>query len=179
LGEYTGAGTIFGTTGGVMEAALRTVHAIVTGQNLGDLNVAPVRGLEGVREAALEVGALGTVRVAVAHGLSNARKLMDQIRAGTSPYAFVEIMCCDGGCISGGGQPLPPSNEKRRLRAGALYSDDASVQKYRQSHENPSVKRIYEVFLGQPLGHLSHKLLHTHYVNRGIDIPHGKFQNGH
>ena len=174
LGEYTGAGTIFGATGGVMEAALRTVYAVVTGQNLEDLNVTPVRGLEGVKEAAVNVGPLGEVKVAVAHGLGNARKLMDKVREGTANYAFIEVMCCPGGCIAGGGQPIPPSNEIRMKRAAALYQDDGAVQKFRQSHENPSVKRIYEVFLEKPLGHKSHELLHTHYVKRGTDMPHKK-----
>jgi NADH-quinone oxidoreductase subunit G len=174
LGEYTGAGTIFGATGGVMEAALRTVYAVVTGTNLEDLNVTPVRGLEGVKEAAVNVGPLGEVKVAVAHGLSNARKLMDKIREGTANYAFIEVMCCPGGCIAGGGQPIPTNNDIRMKRAAALYKDDGAVQKYRQSHENPSVTRIYEVFLKEPLGHKSHELLHTHYTKRGTDFPHGK-----
>ncbi len=172
LGEYTGAGTIFGATGGVMEAALRTVYAVVTGTNLESLDVTPVRGLEGVKEAAVEVGPLGKVKVAVAHGLSNARQLMDKIRDGSADYAFIEVMCCPGGCVSGGGQPIAPSNEKRINRAAALYKDDGAVQKFRQSHENPSVKRIYEVFLKEPLGHKSHELLHTHYYKRGTDLPH-------
>jgi len=174
LGEYTGAGTIFGATGGVMEAALRTVYAVVTGTNLENLDVTPVRGLEGVKEATVEVGPLGKVKVAVAHGLGNARKLMDKIREGTADYAFIEVMCCPGGCVSGGGQPIAPSNEKRITRAAALYKDDKAVQKFRQSHENPSVKRIYEVFLKEPLGHKSHELLHTHYFKRGTDLPHKK-----
>ena len=155
-----------------MEAALRTVYAVVTGNNLEDLNVTPVRGLEGVKEAAVEVGSLGTVKVAVAHGLANARILMDKIREGTANYAFIEIMACPGGCISGGGQPIPPSNETRMKRAAALYRDDGAVQKFRQSHENPSIKRIYEVFLDKPLGHKSHELLHTHYKKRGTEMPH-------
>lgn len=172
IGEYTGAGTIFGATGGVMEAAIRTVYAVVTGANLGDLNVTPVRGLDGVKEAALTVGPLGEVKVAVAHGLGNARKLLDKIREGTADYHFIEIMCCPGGCIAGGGEPIPTTNEIRRLRSQALYTDDAEVQKYRQSHENPSVKRIYETFLKEPLGHKSHHLLHTTYIKRGTDLPH-------
>lgn len=172
LGEYTGAGTIFGATGGVMEAALRTVYFLVTGEELGDLNITPVRGLDGVKDAAVTVGELGEVRVAVAHGLGNARKLLDQIRAGNSPYTFIEIMACVGGCVSGGGQPIPPSDEKRRLRAQALYKDDAEVQQYRQSHQNRSVQKLYEMFLKEPLGEKSHKLLHTHYTKRGTDIPH-------
>jgi NADH-quinone oxidoreductase subunit G len=174
MGEYTGAATIFGTTGGVMEAALRTVYAVVTGKNLGDLNVTPVRGLEGVKAATIEIGALGPVSVAVAHGLANARTILEQIREGKSPYAFIEVMCCPGGCIGGGGAPHPTTNDVRKRRAAGLYKDDGCVQKYRQSHESPSVKKIYEVFLKEPLGHKSHKLLHTHYVNRGTELPHKK-----
>ncbi len=172
MGEYTGAGTIFGATGGVMEAALRTVYAVVTGENLPSLDITPVRGLEGVKEAAVKVGALGDVKVAVAHGLGNARKLMDRVREGKADYAFIEIMCCPGGCVAGGGEPIPTNDEIRMLRAGALYRDDGSVQKIRQSHENPSITRIYETFLKEPLGHKSHRLLHTHYVKRGSDLPH-------
>ncbi|MDD5712444.1 MAG: iron hydrogenase small subunit, partial [Smithellaceae bacterium] len=174
MGEYTGAATIFGATGGVMEAALRTVYAVVTGENLPDLNITPVRGLDGVKEATVTVGALGPVKIAVAHGLGNARKVMDLIRAGKAEYAFIEVMCCPGGCVSGGGSPIPTGNEIRIKRAGALYKDDGSVQKKRQSHENPSITKIYDVFLKEPLGHKSHELLHTHYEQRGIDVPHKK-----
>ncbi|OPZ60205.1 MAG: NADP-reducing hydrogenase subunit HndC [Deltaproteobacteria bacterium ADurb.Bin510] len=170
MGEYTGAGTIFGATGGVMEAAIRTVYAVVTGQNLPDLNVTPVRGLEGVKEASLKIGDLGEVKVAVAHGLGNARKLMEQIKEGKSPYHFIEVMACPGGCVAGGGQPIPTTDEIRVLRAGALYNDDAKVQAKRQSHENESVKKLYETFLKEPLGHKSHELLHTCYVCRGLDV---------
>jgi NADH-quinone oxidoreductase subunit G len=172
MGEYTGAGTIFGATGGVMEAALRTVYAVVTGENLPDLNITPVRGLEGVKEATLKIGPLGDVNIAVAHGLGNARKVMDKIREGKADYAFIEIMCCPGGCIAGGGEPIPTNNEIRALRSGALYRDDGAVQKLRQSHESPSVKKLYENFLKEPLGRKSHELLHTHYVKRGTDMPH-------
>ena len=168
MGQYTGAGTIFGATGGVMEAALRTVYAVVVGKNLDSLDITPVRGLEGVKEASLQVGVLGEVRVAVAHGLANARSLMDRVAGGSANYHFIEIMCCPGGCVGGGGQSLPASNEKRRLRAQALYRDDKEVQRFRQSHENPAVQMLYEKFLKEPLGELSHKLLHTHYVSRGV-----------
>lgn len=168
MGQYTGAATIFGATGGVMEAAVRTVYAVVTGKNMPSLDVKAVRGLDGIKEAALEVGELGEVRVAVAHGLGNARKIMDLIDSGKAPYHFIEVMTCQGGCVGGGGQPLPASNEKRRLRAEALYSDDGSVQEFRQSHENPAVKELYATYLGQPLGDKSHKLLHTHYTKRGV-----------
>lgn len=172
MGEYTGAATIFGATGGVMEAALRTVYAVVTGENLPSLDITPVRGLDGVKEAAVKVGGLGEVKVAVAHGLANARKVLDRIREKKADWAFIEIMACPGGCVSGGGSPIPTSNEIRALRAGALYRDDGSVQEYRQSHENPSIKKIYETFLKEPLGHKSHELLHTHYTKRGTDLPH-------
>lgn len=172
MGEYTGAGTIFGATGGVMEAALRTVYAVVTGQNLPDLNITTVRGLAGVKEASVEVGPLGKVKIAVTHGLGNARRLLDLIRAGKSDYAFIEIMCCPGGCIAGGGEPIPTTDEIRTLRAEALYRDDGTVQKKRQSHENESVQNLYRKFLHEPLGHKSHELLHTHYVRRGENVPH-------
>jgi iron-only hydrogenase group A len=172
MGEYTGAGTIFGATGGVMEAALRTVYAVVTGENLPSLDIIPVRGLEGVKEATVKVGALGDVKIAVAHGLGNARKIMDRIRAGKADYAFIEVMCCPGGCIAGGGEPIPTNNEIRLLRSAALYKDDGNVQKKRQSHENESVKKLYDKFLKEPLGHKSHKLLHTKYVQRGTEVPH-------
>jgi len=174
MGEYTGAGTIFGATGGVMEAALRTVFAVVTGENLPSLDVTPVRGLEGVKEATVKVGALGDVSIAVAHGLGNARKLMDRIREGKANYAFIEVMCCPGGCIAGGGEPIPTNNEIRVLRSAALYKDDGNVQKKRQSHENESVKKLYDKFLKEPLGHKSHELLHTKYKQRGAEMPHAK-----
>ena len=172
MGEYTGAGTIFGATGGVMEAALRTAYAVVTGESLENLDITPVRGLEGVKEATVTVGELGEVKVAVAHGLGNARKLMDKVRAGEADYHFIEIMACPGGCVGGGGQPIPVNDEIRTLRGKALYQDDSSVQEYRQSHENPSIKKVYDTFLKEPLGHKSHELLHTHYTKRGADVPH-------
>jgi iron-only hydrogenase group A len=168
MGQYTGAGTIFGATGGVMEAALRTVYAVVTGHSLSSLDITAVRGLEGIKEASVEVGSLGVVRTAVAHGLGNARQIMEMIAAGTCPYHFIEIMACPGGCVGGGGQPLPVSDEKRQLRAQALYHDDKNVQQYRQSHENPSIKAIYQDYLIEPLGEMSHTLLHTHYVPRPL-----------
>jgi iron-only hydrogenase group A len=174
MGEYTGAATIFGATGGVMEAALRTVYAVVTGENLPSLDITPVRGLEGVKEATVKVGALGDVKFAVAHGLGNARKIMDKIRDGSADYAFIEIMCCPGGCIAGGGEPIPTNNEIRKLRSDALYRDDGKVQKLRQSHENPSITKIYDKFLKEPLGHKSHELLHTKYKQRGTELPQEK-----
>ena len=172
MGEYTGAGTIFGATGGVMEAALRTVYAVVTGEKLASLDINPVRGMEGVKEATLTVGALGPVKVAVAHGLANARDVMERIRDKSADWAFIEIMTCPGGCVSGGGAPLPTSDAIRTRRAGALYRDDGTVRQYRQSHENPSIVKLYETFLGEPLGHKSHHLLHTCYTRRGMEVPH-------
>ncbi len=168
MGQYSGAGTIFGATGGVMEAALRTVYAVVTGASLPGLDITAVRGLEGIKEAALTVGDLGEVRAAVAHGLGNARQLMARVAAGEADYHFIEIMACPGGCVGGGGQPLPASNAKRTLRAEALYQDDRQVQGIRQSHENPAVKALYDEFLKEPLGPKSHHLLHTHYTVREV-----------
>jgi iron-only hydrogenase group A len=168
MGQYTGAATIFGATGGVMEAALRTVYAVVCGETMPRLDINAVRGLEGVKEARLVVGDLGVVRVAVAHGLGNARRLMERVAAGRADYHFIEIMACPGGCVGGGGQPLPASNAKRELRAAALYQDDGQVQRLRQSHLNPAVQALYQSFLGEPLGHVSHQLLHTSYRQRGL-----------
>ncbi len=166
LGEYTGAATIFGATGGVMEAALRTAYEVATGKKLENVDFGAVRGLEGVKEAAVPVDGLGEVRVAVAHGLGNARKLMDRLAAGSANYHFIEIMACPGGCVAGGGQPMPVNNEIRKLRAQALYKEDKNL-KVRKSHENPSIDKIYKEFLKEPLGDKSHHLLHTKYTPRG------------
>jgi iron-only hydrogenase group A len=164
LGRSTGAATIFGTTGGVMEAALRTVYEIVTGSVLPSLDFEAVRGLEGIKKA--EVDLAGTkVRVAVAHTLKNARVLLDEIAAGTSPYHFIEVMTCPGGCIGGGGQPVRVDKSKRQSRNLAMYEEDRRLG-LRKSHENPAVKALYAEFLGEPLGHLSHELLHTSYERR-------------
>ncbi len=165
MGEYTGAATIFGATGGVMEAALRTAYEIATGKTLEDVEFVAVRGLNGIKEATVPVEGIGDVKVAVAHGLGNARKIMEKIKKGEADYHFIEIMACPGGCVGGGGQPIPVDAEIRRLRAQALYNEDRSL-KYRKSHENPSIKKIYEDFLKEPLGELSHKLLHTKYTAR-------------
>ncbi|MTI81756.1 MAG: hydrogenase [Firmicutes bacterium] len=172
MGVGSGAGLIFGATGGVMEAAVRTAYFVLTdGQDVpaGLLNLQPVRGLEGVKDASLDIPGVGTVKIAVAHGLKNARTLMDQVRSGESPYHFIELMCCPGGCISGGGQPrtaLPPSDEVRKKRIASLYEKDSSY-KLRLSHENPEVIQIYEKFLHEPISHLAHELLHTEYTDRG------------
>jgi NADH-quinone oxidoreductase subunit G/NADP-reducing hydrogenase subunit HndD len=164
FGLSTGAAVIFGATGGVMEAALRTVYEVVTGKTLPSLDFTDVRGLEGIKEAVVDLD--GTpVKVAVAHTLANARKLMELIKAGKADYAFIEIMCCPGGCIGGGGQPYGVTNEVRRQRIAAIYEADRDLP-IRKSHENPAIKQLYEEFLGKPLGEKSHHLLHTHYFNR-------------
>ena len=164
FGLSTGAAVIFGATGGVMEAALRTVYEVVTGKTLEALDFKAVRGLEGIKEA--EVDLDGTkVKVAVAHSLSNARKVMQLIKSGEAEYAFIEIMCCPGGCIGGGGQPFGGTDELRLKRIEAIYKADGDLP-IRKSHENPAIKQLYEEFLEEPLGEKSHHLLHTHYKNR-------------
>lgn len=176
MGESTGAGAIFGATGGVMEAALRTAYEIITGQEVPfqNLNIEPVRGMQGVREAAIEIKGTKpewsflegvTLKVAIAHGLSNAKKLMEKVESGKADYHFIEIMGCPGGCLGGGGQPIPTSPEIRQARADAIYEEDESMP-LRKSHENPEVQTIYADFLGEPLSHKSHDLLHTHYKPR-------------
>lgn len=169
---YTGAGTIFGATGGVMEAAIRSAYTLVTGQELDNVEIQAVRGLEGVKEATINVPGFGDLRVAVAHGLSNARKVMDRVReglktTGESPWHFIEIMACPGGCVGGGGQPYGNDIASRARRGLALYEEDRSLP-VRKSHHNPEVTRIYERFLGAPNSPLAHKLLHTHYFKRSV-----------
>ncbi|MDK2927031.1 MAG: NADP-reducing hydrogenase subunit HndD [Bacillota bacterium] len=164
LGISTGAGAIFGATGGVMEAALRTVYEAVTGKTLENLDFTAVRGLEGVKEAAVDLDGK-TVKVAVAHGLANAKKVLEKIKAGEADWQFVEIMCCPGGCIGGGGQPVPVDRKKRAARIKAIYEVDAAMP-LRKSHENPAVKTLYEEYLGAPLSEKAHELLHTHYTPR-------------
>ncbi|HAH58296.1 MAG: [FeFe] hydrogenase, group A [Lentimicrobium sp.] len=176
LGESTGAAVIFGATGGVMEAALRTAYEIVTGREVPftNLNIQPVRGMEGVKEATIKIKNVKPewaflegvdLNVAIAHGLGNARFLMDKVNRGETNYHFIEIMGCPGGCLGGGGQPIPTSPEIRQKRANAIYSEDEHMT-IRKSHENPEITEIYKQFLGQPLSHLSHELLHTHYKPR-------------
>jgi iron-only hydrogenase group A len=171
LGISTGAAAIFGATGGVMEAALRTVYEIVTGKELRNIEFTDVRGVEGVKEATIDVD--GTkVNVAVAHGLSNARKVLDRVKSGEANYHFIEIMCCPGGCVGGGGQPILSSEERwdtdyREVRGNAIYEVDRSM-KLRKSHENPAVQTLYKEFLGKPLSEKSHHLLHTHYTKRPL-----------
>ncbi len=169
LGMSTGAGVIFGNTGGVMEAALRTAYALITGTELDDVNIEAVRGMEGVREATIQVGDL-QVKAAVAHGLANAREVLEGIKSGRfKDYAFIEIMCCPGGCIGGGGQPMPTNEEIRKKRAAAIYDEDANMP-IRKSHMNPAVTKLYEEFLEKPLSHKSHELLHTHYTKRTLKL---------
>ncbi|MDI3480903.1 MAG: NADP-reducing hydrogenase subunit HndD [Tepidanaerobacteraceae bacterium] len=171
LGISTGAGAIFGATGGVMEAALRTVYEVVTGKELQNIEFTEVRGVEGIKEATIDID--GTrVNVAVAHGLSNARKVLDRVKSGEANYHFIEIMCCPGGCVGGGGQPILSAEERwdmdyREERGKAIYEVDRSM-KLRKSHENPAVQTLYKEFLGKPLSEKSHQLLHTHYTKRPL-----------
>ena len=171
LGDYTGAGTIFGATGGVMEAALRTASYLITGEPREELEINMVRGLEGVKKGTLNISGI-EVRVAVAHGLGNVDKLLREIRDAKKnhkpmPYDFIEVMACEGGCVAGGGQPYGVTNALRRKRSSGLYADDRQ-QKLRQSHENPAVQKLYSDFLGKPLSEKSHKYLHTHYTARPL-----------
>lgn len=174
LGESSGAGLIFGATGGVMEAALRFAVESITGETLPDdkLNFTEVRGIKGIKEASYTVGGL-TVKVAVASGLANARELMDKVRSGEADYQFIEIMACPGGCVNGGGQPIQPGivrsfNDLRALRAKALYDADQAMS-LRKSQDNESVKTLYKEYLGQPGSHKAHDILHTTYVARKIN----------
>ncbi|NLB40818.1 MAG: 2Fe-2S iron-sulfur cluster binding domain-containing protein [Clostridiales bacterium] len=169
LGDSTGAGVIFGATGGVMEAALRTVAEIVTGKPLENLEIHAVRGLEGVKEVEVPLGDI-TVKAAVAHGTGNAKILMDMVRSGEKEYHFIEIMGCPGGCVTGGGQPIVPAQvqmevDVRAKRASAIYDEDRSLP-VRKSHENESVIKVYKEYLGEPNSHKAHELLHTHYTPR-------------
>jgi NADH-quinone oxidoreductase subunit G len=169
---YSGAGTIFGATGGVMEAAIRSAYYLVTGKDLENVEIQGVRGLEGVKEASVEIPGFGNVNVAVAHGLSNARKVLDRVREGLatkgeSPWHFIEIMACPGGCVGGGGQPYGNDIASRARRGLALYEEDRSLP-VRQSHRNPEVLKVYEKFLGQPNSPLALKLLHTYYFKRSV-----------
>jgi iron-only hydrogenase group A len=182
LGISTGAADIFANTGGVMEAALRTVHAVTTGRSIGseDLHIAPLAGLEGIKTASVVLS--GTVdawsflegkevKVAVAHGLGNAATLIAHIRSNPEEFHFVEIMTCPGGCIGGGGQPRFTTDEVRKARIAAIYKEDEG-RELRQSHENPAVQALYKEFLGKPLGEQSHHLLHTDYAKKPrVTIP--------
>jgi len=171
FGEYTGAGVIFGATGGVMEAALRTVADVLTGEDLHDIEYKGVRGVEDIKEATVTIGDLD-VKVAVVHGTANAAKILDKVKAGEADYHFIEVMGCSGGCVNGGGQPHVSSKTRleidvRTERAKALYEED-TIMEQRKSHKNPMIKKIYDEFLGKPNSHKSHELLHTHYFKREI-----------
>ncbi|MDO9513073.1 MAG: [Fe-Fe] hydrogenase large subunit C-terminal domain-containing protein, partial [Elusimicrobiota bacterium] len=166
LGISTGAGTIFGATGGVMEAALRTAYEVITGKTLKQLDFKALRGLKGIKETEVDLNGL-KLKVAAVSGLANAKKIMKDIEAGKSPYHFIEIMCCPGGCLAGGGQPIPTNIEIKKKRSLAVYREDKNMP-LRKSHENPSVKALYSEFLKKPLGEKSHALLHTHYTRRKL-----------
>ncbi len=176
MGVSTGAGVIFGATGGVMEAAIRTVYELVTGREVpfNGLRITPVRGFDGIKDATLLITDVKPeytflegveLRVAIAHGLANARKLAKAVRDGKVQYHFIEIMACPGGCLGGGGQPIPTNISIRTARMEAIYKEDEKMT-LRKSHENPEVQAIYAEFLGEPNGSLSHKLLHTYYTER-------------
>ena len=172
LGESTGAAVIFGATGGVMEAALRTAVEVLTGEELASLDFTEVRGTAGIKEATYSVAGLD-VKVAVASGLSNARELLNKVKSGEAEYHFIEIMGCPGGCVNGGGQPQVPADVRnfvdvKALRAKALYDNDAK-QVIRKSHENAAVKKLYDEYLEKPGSHKAHEILHTSYVKRTIN----------
>lgn len=169
LGVSTGAGAIFGTTGGVMEAALRTANDILTGKSQGDLEYHELRGLAGIKEAVYKIAGFD-VKVVAVSGLKNAVVILDKIKNGTADYHFIEIMCCPGGCVNGGGQPLQSADVRNfsdlnKLRAEALYKEDRSLS-LRKSHENPAIKELYKDFLGEPGSHKAHEILHTSYKKR-------------
>ncbi|NLH48016.1 MAG: 4Fe-4S binding protein [Myxococcales bacterium] len=166
FGERSSAGKIFGASGGVMEAALRSAYFLITGKELENLKITPVRGLKGVKEARVKVGDL-ELGVAVVNGLMNTRRLLDSLKAGRNDLHFIEVMTCPGGCIGGGGQPLGAVQDNVKARMRALYQIDRDAA-LRTSHHNASVKRLYEEFLGHPLSHKSHELLHTHYAPREV-----------
>ena len=171
MGESTGASVIFGATGGVMEAALRTAYELITGETLEDVNFTAVRGVEGIKEATVKIGDLD-VNVAVCSSTGKASELLDAVKRGEKNYHFIEVMGCPGGCVNGGGQPIVPASVRnwtdvRAVRAKALYSED-EAKTLRKSHENPEIKQIYEEFLGKPNSHKAHMLLHTTYEQRDI-----------
>lgn len=168
LGMSSGAAAIFGATGGVMEAALRTVYEVVTGETLEKLEFSSVRGLEGVKTATVELNGQ-ELKVAIAHGLANAKTIMEQIKTEQTDYTFIEVMGCPGGCIGGGGQPYGTTDEVRRKRMAALYQVDEEMM-IRKSHQNPAIEELYREFLDKPLGERSHQLLHTKYRNRSLNV---------
>jgi NADP-reducing hydrogenase subunit HndD len=166
LGESTGAAVIFGVTGGVIEAATRTAYEKFTGKTLDKVEFEALRGMNGIRSAAVDFN--GTmIKIGIAHGLSNARKLLEDVRAGKSQFHAIEVMACPGGCVGGGGQPYSHGNnfETLKKRTAAIYTEDRG-KKLRKSHENPHIKKLYEEFLGEPGGKKAHELLHTHYFDK-------------
>jgi len=176
LGAYTGAAVIFGATGGVMEAALRTAYEVITGREVPfkNIEILPVRGMEGVKEASIKMEGCKPewkflegveLKTAIAHGLTNARTLMKFVETGKAPYQFIEIMACPGGCLGGGGQPMPTNLAIRQKRMDAIYAEDRGLP-LRKSHENPEVQQLYADFLKEPNSHKAHELLHTHYKKR-------------
>jgi len=172
LGPYTGAGTIFGVTGGVMEAAVRSAYYLVTKKELPDVNFKPARGMEGVKEGEVDFGNGTKIRIAVAHQMGNIAAVLDKVREAKAagkepPYHFMEVMACRGGCIAGGGQPYGCTDEIRKQRTDGIYKDDEKSQ-YRCSHQNPCINQVYKEFLGEPGGKKAHDLLHTHYVEREL-----------
>ncbi|MBR1538188.1 MAG: iron hydrogenase small subunit, partial [Bacteroidales bacterium] len=167
MGESSGAAAIFGATGGVMEAALRTVYEVYTGKTLPRIEFTAVRGLEGIKEATIDLAGF-PLKVCVAHTLGNARILMDKLRAGELDYHVVEVMACPGGCIGGAGQPYHHGHvEVLQARARAIYQEDEG-KPIRKSHENPDIQKLYKEFLGEPLGERSERLLHTRYFDKSI-----------
>ena len=171
FGAATGAGVIFGATGGVMEAALRTVAEVLSGESVSEDSYSIVRGTDGIKRAEVEIAGK-KIKAAVAHGLGNARKLLDAVKAGEETYDFIEIMACPGGCVTGGGQPIVPAKvhmdiDLKAERAKALYTEDKSLP-IRKSHENPVIKKLYDEYFEKPGSHKAHKLLHTHYVKRDL-----------
>jgi NADH-quinone oxidoreductase subunit G/NADP-reducing hydrogenase subunit HndD len=166
FGERSTAGKIFGTSGGVMEAALRTAHFLLTGEELSRLDILPVRGMTGIKEMRVKIGKL-EIGAAVVSGLLNARKIIEEINTGREDLHFIEVMTCPGGCINGGGQPFGLDSEAAKVRMQTLYKIDETAS-LRVSHKNPFIQRLYEDFLGKPLGEKSHHLLHTHYSARDI-----------
>jgi len=169
MGTDTGAAVIFGATGGVMEAALRTANDWLTGKSNDSVEFHEVRGTQGLKEATYTINGM-EIKVAVASGIANANYVLDQIKAGTAPWTFVEIMCCPGGCVNGGGQPIQPASVRnvfdiKAMRAKALYDQDAAMT-LRKSHESPFVKALYEEYFGSFGSHKAHEVLHTEYVAR-------------
>lgn len=164
FGIASGAGAIFGVTGGVMEAALRTAYTLITEEELKEIDFKEVRGMEGIKEASININET-PVKIAVAHGISNAKKIIEQIEAGKSEYTFVEVMACVGGCIGGGGQPLGSNLLTKKKRIEEIYKIDR-LKEIRKSHENPDLIKLYKDYLGKPLGEVSHELLHTNYYQR-------------